>query len=306
MKFRDTILLLLLGAIWGSSFLFLKIATPVAGVYTTVAFRIILAAVVMSAIFFAMKKLPDYKKLWKKYLVLALLNLIIPFGLVTFSINYLASSTVAILNATTPLFALIVGYVWLGEAITLKKVAGIFLALAGLVVLLGWMPVAFTPEVMLSIVLSLLAALSYAVAGVFIKAKIKGSEPVKTATGQITTGAVLLLPVFLFQDPVYNAGWDILGALIALGLISTAFAYILFFQLIQRVTSTNASLVTVVVPVFSTIWGVLFLNEPVTYPIMVGLLLIVVSLLLVVAPASKEKTSTYDKPATLHCYYCLN
>ena len=306
MKIRDILLLLILGGIWGSSFIFLKIVTPVAGVNMTVSFRIILAAVAMLIVVLLMKKLPDYRKYWKEYLLLALLNLIIPFALLTYSVNHLPSSTVAILNATTPLFALAIGSGWLNEKFTLGKLFGVVIALSGLVILLGWMPLVITNEVLLSVAFSLLAALSYAIAGVFIKSKMNEPQPIKTATGQVTAGALVLLPVFFTQD-VYNAGGEILGGLLALGLMCTALAYILFFQLIQRVSSTNASLVTVLVPVFSTLWGVIFLNEPVTSPFLIGLALIVVSLVMILSSGSKSKVAlTTKRDEKLDCYYCLN
>ena len=135
MKLRDIFLLIVLAAIWGSSYLFLKIAAPSIGVSLTIGLRITLAAVVMIALFAYLNKLPQYRKYWKHYIILGLLNLILPFGLVSFSVANLNASIGAILNATTPLFTMIISSLWLKEKMTLKKVAGLMLGLTGLTVL---------------------------------------------------------------------------------------------------------------------------------------------------------------------------
>jgi drug/metabolite transporter (DMT)-like permease len=287
MKPKDIFLLLLLAAIWGSSYLFLRIVTPAIGVPMTLATRIILAAIVMVALFAYLKKLPDYKRFWKQYFVLGLLNLILPFGLSAYSITNLNASMGAILNATTPLFTMIISSLWLKEKMDYKKVAGLFTGIAGLTVLVGWMPFAVTGKVVISILFSLLAALSYGIGAVYTRAYLKNSEPLKTSTGQLSAAALLAVPLIGYTSAGEAVNYEIAIAVVFLAVLSTAIGYTLYFKLIANIGSTNASLVTLLVPVFSLLWGLIFLNEPLTPSLIIGLTLILGSLKLVLPSAHK-------------------
>jgi drug/metabolite transporter (DMT)-like permease len=173
MKPIDVLQLLMLAAIWGSSYLFLKIAASAIGVSMTMGLRITIAALVMIIFFASMKRLPSYKTHWKKYLILGFLNLVFPFALISFSIANLNASLGAILNATTPLFTMAISSLWLKEKMTMRKVTGLFIGLVGLTVLVGWIPLALTGKVILSLIFSLLAALSYGLGAVYILGSLK-------------------------------------------------------------------------------------------------------------------------------------
>jgi len=285
MKRKDVGLLVLLAAIWGSSYLFLRIATPVIGPALTMSVRVVLAAAVMLGLFAYLKKFPQYRTYWKEYIVLGVLNLVLPFTLVSYSIAHLNASVGAILNATTPLFTMVVSSLWLKEKICFKKVLGLLLGLTGLTVLVGWIPFRFTADVILSIVFSLLASLSYGVGAVYTKLYLSKAEPIKTATGQTTAAALLVLPFLHIPSSGEVFSLTIVLALVMLAVLCTALGYSLYFKLISRIGSTNTSLVTLLVPVFSLVWATIFLHEPLTPSILIGLLFIITSLKLVLAPA---------------------
>ena len=285
MKRKDILLLFLLAAIWGSSYLFLRIVTPVVGAAMTMGVRVVLAAIIMLVLFGYLNKFPEYKTHWKQYFILGILNLIIPFSLISYSIAHLNASIGAILNATTPLFTMILSSLWLKEKMSIRKVTGLFFGLTGLTILVGWIPFELTGEVITSIICSLLASLSYGLGAVYTKTYLRGAEPLKTATGQTTAAAVLVIPFIHSPSSPEAFSLTIIMAVLTLAVLCTAFAYSLYFQLISSVGSTNASVVTLLVPVFSLLWGRIFLHEPLTPAVVIGLLLILGSLRLVLSPA---------------------
>lgn len=287
MKPKHFLLLILLAAIWGSSYLFLRLATPAMGISLTMASRIVLGALVMIAVFTYTKKLPDYKLFWKQYIILGILNIVLPFTFITYSITNLNASIGAILNATTPLFTIIVSSIWQKEQLNYKKIAGIIVGLLGLTILVGWMPLDLTPGVVLAIVLSLSASLSYAVGAVYTRKYLKQAEPLKTATGMMSAAAVLVMPLLVSSPVTTFPGFEIAAAVFVLGVLCTALGYSLYFKLLSNVGATNASVVTMMVPVFSLLWGLLFLHEPVTPAVILGLLFIIGSLKIILIPAKK-------------------
>lgn len=284
MKPKDIIQLFLLAAIWGSSYLFLRIVTPAIGVSMTMGVRILIAALVMVTVFGIIKKRPKYSLYWKQYLVLGVLNLVLPFSLTSYAVTYLNASIGAILNATTPLFTMILSSLWLKEKLTHKKVIGLVVGLAGLVVLVGWIPLEISTNVILSLLFSLLAALSYGLGSVYTRIKLKGSEPLKTATGQLSAAALLVIPFITnaYTETVFTPQIAII--LLVLAVLCTAVGYALYFRLIASIGSTNASLVTLLVPVFSLLWSILFLHETITPALLIGLAMILGSLKLVISP----------------------
>lgn len=285
MRLKDIFQLILLAAIWGSSFLFLRILAPSIGVLMTLVFRITIAALVLMAVFAVIRRLPDYRRFWKQYLLLGLLNLVIPFALITFSIAHLNASIAAILNATTPLFTMIISAYWLKEKLTFKKLAGLFIGVAGLIILVGWIPLDLTTTTIIALAFSLLGSFFYGLGSVYAKIKFKSEDPMKTATGQLTAAAIFVLPLLFVDNPSQLLTPSITLSLLALALVCTALGYLLYFKLLKNIGSVNTSVVTLLVPVFSIIWSVFFLAEPITAALVVGLLLILASLKLVLKPS---------------------
>ncbi|HEV7329464.1 MAG TPA: DMT family transporter [Flavisolibacter sp.] len=285
MKTGDLFQLLLLAAIWGSSYLFLKIVTPSIGVSMTMGSRILIAAIAMVAVFGALKQWPKYNLYWKQYFVLGILNLVLPFSLTSYAITYLNASIGSILNATTPLFTMILSSLLLKERLTPKKIIGLLIGLTGLIILVGWIPLALSGNVIVSLIFSLLAALSYGFGAVFARMNFKNAEPIKTATGQLSAAAILVIPFITnaYSESLFTPQIAIM--LLVLAIFCTALGYALYFRLIASIGSTNASLVTLLVPVFSLLWSILFLHEPITPALLIGLALIMGSLKLVLSPS---------------------
>jgi drug/metabolite transporter (DMT)-like permease len=281
MKIRDAGMLLLLAALWGPSFLFIRIAVPTLGPVALMEFRVLLAAVapVLYAVTFA--RLPALRALWKAYLVLGGVNAALPFTLIALAELRLPSSLAAILNATTPLFTAIVAALWLHERLTMKKVMGLIIGVVGVGILVGWGPLSLNPPFFLSVGASLAAAGCYALGGVYSKVTFKGTAPLELVIGQQLGASILLLPFAAFRLPTVFPPLAVWLAVAALALLSTAAGYLLYFYLMARIGPTNTLSVTFLVPVFGLLLGVLFLGESLSLSWLIGLIVILISLVFI-------------------------
>jgi drug/metabolite transporter (DMT)-like permease len=273
--------LILLGAIWGSSFLFIRIAVPVLGPFVLMELRVGLAAMALALYALAVTRLPNPRLRWRQFLFLGTLNAAVPFTLIAAAEIHLTASLAAILNSTTALFAAMVAAVWIGEAFTVKKVVGLIMGISGVAVLVGWTPIAITGVILLSVGAMLAASFSYALGGVYAKRTFVGLQPLTMAIGQQTGAAAVLLPFAVANLP-HEAPSPIVGlSVLGLALLCTAAAYLLYFYLITNAGPTKTLTVTFLIPVFGLVFGVLFLGEPVGIGTLVGLGIILTSVALV-------------------------
>ena len=282
---------MLLGAIWGSSFLFIRVAVPALGPFVLMELRVGLAATALALLAVALGHLPKLRFRWKEFLVLGIFNAAIPFSLIAASEINLTASLAAILNATTVLFAAVVAAAWLGEALTKGNLAGLVMGIVGVAVLVGWTPISLNGVVLASVGASLLAAFSYALGGVYAQRAFEGAPPLALAVGQQTGAAVLLLPLAAASVPAEAPLLPVTLSTLALALLCTAVAYLLYFYLISSVGPTKTLTVTFLSPVFGVLFGVLFLDEPVGIGTIFGLGIILSSAALVteISPFGKEK-----------------
>jgi len=180
---------------------------------------------------------------------------------------------------------------WLGEALTPRKLAGLLLGFVSVVALVGLGPLPLTPPILVATALSLLAALSYGVGAVYTKARARATSPLALATYSQLFAAPLLLPAVPFTLPEASPSLGVVGSVFALALLCTALAYLLYFHLIGSIGPTGATMVTYLAPAFGILWGALFLSEPLGWGMLLGFALILGSVLLVsrTAPATKAK-----------------
>jgi drug/metabolite transporter (DMT)-like permease len=261
MAARVWIWLLSLSVLWGGSFFFAKVAVAELGPFTVVFARVSLAALALALVVPPRRDGP-----WRQYVVMGLLNNALPFSLIFWGQTAIASGLASILNATTPLFTLIVAhYLTPDERIDRTKVVALLVGLAGVVVLVG-------PDVLArdsglwGQIACLAAALSYAFAGVYGRRfKRMGVAPTEAAAGQVTASAVLILPIMLIVDRPWTlesmpsaAVWL---ALAGLALLSTALAYVLYFRILAAAGATNLLLVTFLIPVTAILLGAAVLGE---------------------------------------------
>lgn len=270
MKFSDICELLLLAALWGGSFLFMRIAAPVLGPVWLIEFRVLLAGLVLLPVLARLKLLGEIRRNLIPLFIVGCLNSAIPFLLLAFASVSLPAGFTSILSGTAPLFGTVVASVWLQEKLTPSRIVGFVLGFIGVVILVGWQAVETTPSVLIAITAALSAALMYAIAAPYIKQNLANVPSLVATTGSQLSAALIIIPLLPFTIPQQIPSVGVIISVLALALISTAFAYILFFRLIQTIGSTKALTVTYLVPIFAMLWGAIVLKEMVTSSIILG------------------------------------
>jgi drug/metabolite transporter (DMT)-like permease len=281
MRPRDLGALILLGALWGGSFLFIRVAVPALGPFVLMDLRVGLAAVALALCAVAVGRLPMLRARWKEFLIIGTVNSAIPFSLIAAAEINLTASLAAILNSTTVLFTAVVAAVWTGEPLTTRMAVGIVSGIVGVAVLVGWDPLPLNGIVLLSVGAILGASLSYAVGAVYVKLIFAGTPPLTMAIGQQTASAAVLLPLAAVSLPGERPSLAVALSVLGLALLSTAVAYLLYFRLIESVGPTSTVTVTFLVPVFGLLFGVLILDEPFGLGTLAGLAIILSSVTLV-------------------------
>lgn len=273
--------LLALGALWGGSFLFIRVAAPVLGPFVLMELRVGLAAISLVLYALAVGRLPELWSYRRHLLVLGGLNAAIPFSLIGLAAINLTASLTSILNSTTTLFTALLAALWTEETLTAKKVLGIALGITGVAALVGLDPVPLSGIVLLSVGASLLAALSYAAAVVYAKRTFTGASPMTLAIGQQAAAAALLMPLAASTLPREAPSPGVALSVLGLALLSTAVAYLLYFYLIENAGPTKAATVTFLVPVFGVLFGVALLGEPFDYGTLTGMGIVLLGVALV-------------------------
>lgn len=282
MRSADIIRLLILAAIWGAAFLFMRIVAPVLGALWTAEVRVALAGIAMLALMAAMRRPMRFKENWRQYLIVGTFNSAVPFALFSYAALTLPAGYSAILNATSPLWGALVGAAVLGERLTARKLAGLGAGIVGVAFLVRLGPAQFSPQVMLAALACVSAALCYAIAGAYSKKQSAGIAPPMMATGSQIGAALVLLPL-LPMSPIRGEVTPFVMLIAALlALLCSAVAYFIYFRLIADLGPTKALTVTFLIPLFAMLWGALFLQEAVTINTLIGCAMVVLATWLVV------------------------
>jgi drug/metabolite transporter (DMT)-like permease len=272
--------LLFLGAVWGAAFLFLRVAAPEVGPVWAAEIRIAIGAALLTAVA-GRRTLAVARGRLTTFVIVGALFSAVPFTLIAFATLTLPAGFTALLNAATPLFTAAIAVAFLGQRLSVRVTAGLAVGVVAVVVLVGWAPSDAGPMTLLAVLAGLGAPASYAVAGNFARARLSGVAPTELATGMLVAGAIVTLPVALLSGAPGTPALDGIVSLIAVGILSTALAWPIFFRVLRRTTPTAASTVTFIVPAFALTWGSILLAEPVGIGLLVGFGLILVSLVLV-------------------------
>ena len=259
---------ILLAAIWGASFLFMRLGTLEFGPLPTAGVRVAIAALALLPVMLARGLWPQLRQHWKPVLFCGLINSAIPFALFSFALLSISTGLSSILNATVPLFGALVAWAWLGDRPGASRTLGLVIGFVG-VALLTWGKASFTPNASgfspaWGVAACLLATISYAVSASYTRRYLTGLNPLMSATGsQIGAALGLAIPSLLLwpSQPPSATAW---GALLALGVLCTAVAYVLYFRLIDRLGPARAITVTFTIPVFAVFYGGALLGDTVT------------------------------------------
>jgi drug/metabolite transporter (DMT)-like permease len=281
---RDWSLLAVLSVLWGASFFFNGIALRELPPLTLVLMRVALAAIILLPLLRVYRiQFPTTLSGWEPFFVLALFNNVLPFSLIVIGQTYIPSGLASILNATTPLFTVVVMAAAGEEKLHVHRFAGVIAGLIGVIVLRG-QDLGFQTNQGVGVLLCLAAAFSYGLSALFARRKLSESPPLATATFQLMASSLMMIIVAaVFERPwqLQMPGAATWLAMIGLAALSTALAYIVFFQILIRSGSTNVMLVTLLIPVTAMLLGYLVLGERISLREIIGALVIASGLLLI-------------------------
>ena len=276
--------LVILSILWGGSFFFVEVAVAALPPFTIVLLRVGLAALALHLFLVARgAPVPFDLRLWGAFLVMGFLNNVVPFSLLAWGQIQIASGLASILNATTPIFTIVVAhFLTSDEKMTGGRLAGVLIGFGGVAVMIGPAALAGLGANLLAQLACLGAALSYGFAASFGRRFVRmGVSPVQTAAGQVTASTLILLPLSMTVDRPWTLpapGMDAVASVVALALLSTAVAYILYFRLLASAGATNITLVTLLVPVSAILLGASILGERLEPEHIAGMVLIALGL----------------------------
>jgi drug/metabolite transporter (DMT)-like permease len=293
---------LLLAAIWGSSFLFMRLGASEFGALPTAGLRVGIAATFLLPLLLWKGLGPQLMQNWKKVFFIGMVNSGIPFACFSFALLSISTGLSAILNATVPMFGALVAWVWLKDRPHRWRILGLIIGFVG-VALLAWDKASFTPNASggstgWAVLACLLAGLCYGIAASYTKRYLTGMPSLVTATGsQLGATMGLALPTLWFWPQATPSAGAWL-ALLAVGVLCTGVAYILYFRLIENVGPARSLTVTFVVPVFAVIYGVAFLGESVSlWMVLCGLIVVLGTALSVgLIPRQRQKLIAPSSP----------
>ncbi|GAA1580991.1 DMT family transporter [Kribbella sancticallisti] len=287
----------LLGGLWGSSFPLIRVAAPSLGAAGVTHGRVQVAATILAAVITL--NVRTARTAWRAVggaigplLLLAAFNVALPLTLVATSIVSLNASLAAVLNASTPLFAVGVAAVWLHQAVNRRKAVGVAIGILGVVILVGGASLDLDWSTALAIAASLTAGLLYALGGVYTQVRFAETRPLVLATGQQLAAALLLIPASAMAPPRGPVTAAAASAVLVVGAGATAGGYLLYFWIIRAAGPVAASTVTLIVPIAGSVIGVLWLDEPLTLGLVLGTAVILTAVGLLIGPARTQYNST--------------
>jgi drug/metabolite transporter (DMT)-like permease len=292
----DLVSLLFLGAVWGAAFLFFRIASPEVGPIWAAEVRLAIGAGVLLLVA-GQRTYRAARGRVVGFVIVGSLFSAVPFTLISIATVTLPAGFTSLLNAATPLFTAAIGIAFLGNRISARVAAGLAVGIVAVIVLVGWSPLEPNVTTLLAVAAGLGAPASYAVAGNYVRARMSAVPPLELATGMLTVGALVALPVAILSGAPRVPAMDGVVSLLAVGTLSTALAWPIFFRVLRRTTPTAASTVTFIVPAFALSWGSILLAEPVGLGLVVGFGMILLSLVLVlgILPATPRLDRLFER-----------
>ena len=272
--------LIVLSALWGSSFLFMRIAAPVLGPAMLMETRVLLAALFLFGVAQIGRREVQWRSRWKHYLILGLFNSALPFLLFAYAAISLSASMLAILNATAPIWGSLIAVLWLRKPLSGKSLAGLMLGIAGVALLVGFDRVSMQPGAGLAIAAALAASCSYSIASTYAH-RAEVVPPFANAHGSMWAATLIIAPTLPFFPIIQAPSFDVILAVLALGLLCTGIAYLIYFRLIREIGAASALTVTFLIPVFGVLWGYLFLDEVIGWHTFAGAAIVLLGTALV-------------------------
>lgn len=270
MKTSPELELVLLAAIWGASFLFMRVGSPEFGPVLFMALRTLIASLFLLPLVFLHKQHTSFSGNWRKIFIGSIFNTSIPFVLFGYATLQLSAGVTSILNATTPMFAAMVAFFWFKDKLNKASILGLIVGFFGVYLLMFDKISASNNAIILPTIAVLIATLCYGIGANYTKHYLADIKPLTLAAGSQITASIVLLPIALFFLPEHLPSIEAINAVILLGILCTGIAYVLFFRLIANLGPAKAVSVTYLIPAFGLFWGYLFLHEQITPWIIIG------------------------------------
>lgn len=270
LKIKDIFDLIAVAALFGGAFLFMRVAAPEFGAIPLIEVRLAAATLILIPIIAVRGGMQEIARNWRPIVIMAVLHYALPFCLFAYALLTLTGGYTAIINASSPLFAGVIAWVWIGDRLQPVRIVGLLLGFAGVVVLV-WDKVDMNLNAAgVSIAAAVSASFCYGLAAVLMKRNLTGVAPISVAAGSIAMATIILLPLAIWFWPDNTPSLKAWVMTAALGIACTAVAFVLYFRLIASVGPTKAITVTFLVPVFAVVMGALMLGEPITASMIVG------------------------------------
>ena len=276
MENKYWILITILGAVWGSAFMFIKIATPELGPIALVNIRLAVAGLIFIPFLLQNKYLKHFKSNIKNILVLSIVNTALPFSLFAFASLESSSNMLSILNGTTAIMAVVISTIWLKVKLNVYQIMGVFVGLFGIIVLANPDNIYISTK---ATIFCLGAAFCYALSANYIQKFAHKTNTTVLIGWSLVIASILLIPLTLLNLPSQLPSPKVIFSILWLGVISTGIAFLGYVRLIEKIGAVKTATVAYFIPVFGVIWGYIFLSEPITLQILIGMMLILTGII---------------------------
>lgn len=273
MKPKDILIFTTLSALWGGSYLFMRLCVGSMNPIAIAEFRLLIATVFIGILLLIKKSWQKNilipRSDWQNLVFIAIFNSVLPFIVIAYAIQTLNAGTASILNATSPIWAAVIAVIWFKDHLNLSRAIGLILGFTGVIVLMWGKASLGGDGLGFPIIAALIGTLSYGICSNYLKRYANGIHPLAITFWSMVVATILLAVPAMFNIPIQMAFHAWIG-IFGLGIFSTAIAYLLFFRLAENTTPSIALTVTFLVPVFSMLWGEIFLGEKVTTSMLLG------------------------------------
>jgi len=288
MSTKNSLLLILLSAIWGGSFIFMRVLAPVFGAVGTANIRLLIGAIFLLTIYRLIRYQIHWKRDWKLFLVIGIINSALPFTFLSFAALHIPASISVVINSMTPMFGALFEKIILKGSLTINKLMGLVIGTIGVIIISGSKTLSGTPESYVAIFACLAATFCYGLSGALVKKYGKQVEAKAMAGGSQLFAGFVLLPFLAtsgFSTPIT---YDTILTVIVFGVLCSAIAYLIYYHLINTAGPTIALSVTFLMPVFGILWSKIILNEVITGQMILGAFIILIGIYLIIKPKSKK------------------
>ena len=276
MGLKSAYYLILLAAIWGASFLFMRIAAPSLGGVWLIEGRVGFAALFLFFVILVLKKKINLKENWGHYAVIGILSAAIPFLCYGYAAQYLTASLMSVVNALTPIFGTAISALYFRTKLESGKVIGLLLGLIGVAVIVGLDPELLEGNNFFAVLVVLGAPICYGIVSTYTQ-KAKKVDPIANAYGSMFMATLFITPLLFFIPPnsATDIDWLVVVSVLALGVICTGVAFLIFYKLLNDIGMPSTLTVTFLIPIFGVLWGVIFLDEIVGWHTLIGAILVI-------------------------------